>query len=353
MWPLAKQLRILRSIPDNSQSSDWFCMAPMVTNHPLPIQGYVRRRGFTLVELLVVIAIIGVLVALLLPAVQAAREAARRSQCANNLKQLGLGLLNYERAVRSFPPGIIGVQPDAGPMRLPWAIHLYPHLEELNLYTRFTFAGEGCCYMTMSQPKNCDGISSPAATAISVMQCPSDGMDPIWRWQTACYLAKGNYGAFFGDVTIMAPFQANSGHHAHAFTYNRPLRLAMVRDGTSHTFALGEMLKGTNDPLDYRGCYFIDNSPGSQIYTRYSPNSSSPDSMYPGYCNTAMNLPNQNLPCTFGTSAEQSGISRSHHAGGVQVVMCDGSVHFIDDEISLTIWQALGSIANGEVVTLP
>ena len=308
-----------------------------------------KNSGFTLIELLVVIAIIGVLTALLLPAVQAARESARRSQCANNLKQLGLALLNYESAIRCFPPGIIGTAPESGPMRLPWAVHLYPFLEEGSLYAKFNFAA---IWMTMALPQNCGSAGAPATVAISVMQCPSDGITPIWLWQPTCSLAKGNYGAFFGNMTEQAAFQANSGHLAHAFTYTKPLQLAMVRDGTSHTLALGEMLKGTEDPVDYRGCYFIDNSPGSQIYTQYTPNSPSPDSMHNGFCTAATNLPNQNLPCDVNPGA-QTANSRSNHAGGVQVVMCDGSVHFIDEEIGLTIWQALGSIANGEIVSVP
>jgi prepilin-type N-terminal cleavage/methylation domain-containing protein/prepilin-type processing-associated H-X9-DG protein len=309
--------------------------------------------AFTLVELLVVIAIIGVLVALLLPAVQAAREAGRRSQCANNLKQLGLALLNYENAVRCFPPGIIATQPESGPMRLPWAIHLYPFLEEENLYAKFSFdrfgAGICCGQMVMSLPQNCNGLNSPAATAISVMQCPSDGANPIWLWQPTCSLAKGNYGAFFGNKNSSSPFQAGSEHLAHAFTYMKPLYLAKVQDGTSHTMALGEMLKGTNDPMDYRGCYFIDNSPGSQLYTQFTPNSPNPDSMHNGFCTSATNLPNQNLPCDENPST-QSAASRSNHPGGVHVVMCDGSVHFTDEEIGWTIWQALGSIAGNETL---
>ena len=313
-----------------------------------------KRRGFTLVELLVVIAIIGILVALLLPAVQAAREAARRSQCANNLKQLGLALLNYENAIRCFPPGIIGTQPEAGPMRLPWAIHLYPFMEQNNLFDKFSFqiGGTGICCneMVMSLPQNCGSPGAPATVAISAMQCPSDSATPIWLWKSDCSLAKGNYGAFFGNVHSMSPFQLGSGHLPHAFTYMKPLRLAMVRDGTSHTLALGEMLKGTDNQVDYRGCYFIDNSPGSQLYTQYTPNSSGPDYMHNGYCTTATNLPNQNLPCGENPSA-QTAAARSNHPGGVHVVLCDGSVHFVSDEVGLTVWQALGSIAGGEPST--
>ncbi len=309
--------------------------------------------GFTLIELLVVIAIIGILIALLLPAVQAARESARRNQCANNLKQLGLALLNYESAKRCFPPGVIGNGPDAGPGRVTWTIHLYPFLEETNAYANFVFNYSS---WTAAEPQNCHGPNAPTSTVISSLQCPSDPAVQIWQFfaDLQCLLARGNYAAFAGNVNQGSMWLNNNGHLAAAFAYNVPVRLKAITDGTSHTLALGEMLKGVDNPEDYRGCYWCDNSPGALLFTLYPPNSPNGDLMYPGYCPAFMNQPALNLPCTdLGAVYSQAAASRSDHPGGVQVVMCDGSVQFIADDVGLTVWQALGTIAHGEIVTLP
>lgn len=247
-----------------------------------------RRPGFTLVELLVVIAIIGILVALLLPAVQAAREAARRVHCANNLKQIGLSLANYESQFGFFPPGVIVVQPDRG-SRVPWAIHLYPFLEQSAIYDLVEFipnttAYNGFCFAD----QNLLGRSAPLAIPISTFQCPSDGTDPIYEvyWRNdGSYNSKSNYGAFLGNVNMGAAFEKSSGHQPHAFGYNAPVRKAHIRDGTSNTMAVGEQLKGIGGHRqDYRGVIHWENSPGSVIFTTHPPNSPHPDIMYPGFC---------------------------------------------------------------------
>ncbi len=316
----------------------------------------VMLGGFTLIELLVVIAIIGILIALLLPAVQAARESARRSQCASNLKQLGLALLNYESVKHSFPPGVIGNGPDAGPGRVSWAIHLYPLLEETSTYANFAFQYGAPGTWTASLPQNCHGPNAPASTVISTLQCPSDPAAQLWQFfaDLQCFLARANYAAFAGNVNQGSMWQNSNGHLAAAFAYNVPVRIKNITDGTSHTLALGEMLKGVDSIDDYRGCYWCDNSPGALLFTRSPPNSPNPDLMYPGFCLAFMNQPSLNLPCTdSGAVFSQAAASRSDHPGGVQVVMCDGSVQFIADDVGLTVWQALGTIANGETFTLP
>lgn len=312
-------------------------------------------NGFTLVELLVVIAIIGILIALLLPAVQAAREAARRAQCANNLKQLGLAILNYESQVRSFPPGMIAFSVDRG-ARTPWAIHLYPFLEQKAVYDRVAFipntsAYSGFCFVDT----NVLGRDAPLAVPVPALQCPSDGTDPVYEvyWRNdGAYNAKSNYGAFFGKVNMGTTWARGPYHKAHAFGYNTPVRISDILDGTSNTMALGEMLKGLNgNRKDYRGVVHWDNSPGSVIFTASGPNSPQPDIMYPGFCPPEMNLPVRNLPCiAAGSILDQCGLSRSRHPGGVQVVRCDGSAHFVSESIGLAIWQAMGSIDGGEVL---
>ncbi len=217
--------------------------------------------AFTLIELLVVIAIIGILIALLLPAVQAARESARRNQCANNLKQLGLALLNYESVKHSFPPGVIGNGPDGGPGRVSWTIHLYPFLEETSTYANFAF--QYIVNWTAALPQNCHGPNAPVSTIISSLQCPTDPAVQLWQFfaDPLCFIARGNYAAFAGNVNQGSMWLNNNGHLAAAFAYNTPVSIKKITDGTSHTLALGEMLKGLDNIDDYRGCYFCDNSP--------------------------------------------------------------------------------------------
>ena len=146
------------------------------------------RMGFTLVELLVVITIIGILIALLLPAVQSAREAARRIQCGNNLKQLALAVLNYEAAFGCFPPGAINESFPCGKPRTAWTVHLYPFLEQQNVYDRFDFcAAPGCGGAVWTNPINSQGIDPPTAAVISGLLCPSDGRGgPIHHHMSGC-----------------------------------------------------------------------------------------------------------------------------------------------------------------------
>ncbi len=135
-----------------------------------------HRVGFTLVELLVVIAIIGVLVALLLPAVQAAREAARRTQCTNNLKQLGLALHNYHDTHRVFPLGVLqsNLGSEFAYPRLTWAIHLYPYLEQQPTYDQFDFECRPGHDRIMDCTQNAATRDAPAAHVVPAMLCPSD-----------------------------------------------------------------------------------------------------------------------------------------------------------------------------------
>jgi prepilin-type N-terminal cleavage/methylation domain-containing protein len=317
-----------------------------------------RRRAFTLVELLVVITIIAILIALLLPAVQAAREAARRAQCTNNLKQLGLALMNYESQLRCFPPGIINVGLDSG-ARVPWAILLYPYIEQNAIYSRVVWpTNQGGALPLTFIDANIIGRGAPLALPIPCFQCPSDPIDPVYKlyWRTdSAFASKANYGAFIGNVNLGAAFARSQGHKPHAFSYNTPTRISDIRDGTSHTMALGEQLKGTaGNETDYRGVIHWENSPGSVIFTTAGPNSPQPDVMFPGFCPPEMNLPAMNLPCiAAGSTYDQAGLSRSHHAGGVHVALCDGSVQFIGDSIGLFVWQALGTINGSEVFASP
>jgi prepilin-type processing-associated H-X9-DG protein len=118
---------------------------------------------------------------------------------------------------------------------------------------------------------------------------------------------------------------------------------------------IGEILRGIDNERDYRGVHWYDHTATSQVYTKFAPNTRSPDVVYPVWCPSNLNLPRQNLPCSPGGTdgSDHTAACRSRHAGGVQVVFGDGSAHFVANNVDLVVWQAYGSIANGETVPLP
>jgi prepilin-type N-terminal cleavage/methylation domain-containing protein len=315
------------------------------------------KTGFTLVELLVVIAIIGVLVALLLPAVQAAREAARRSQCANNARQLGIALHQYHDTFNVLPLGVLqdNLGAEFGFPRLTWAIHIYPYIEQKAIYDRFTFslgtgavAAHGTMYLHDS---NSSGPDSLTAKVPPTMACPSDnagsrtynhpGIQPH-------ITAKGNYATFFGNLNKGATRTQPDTHLPAAFGY-RPVRMANITDGTSNSLAFGEQLRGGRDAAEsMRGSYWYDFPGGAWIFTFVGPNSPVPDNLRISSCPAASNRPHLNLPCVPVNGANEWVGSRSRHPNGVQVTMCDASVQFISNTIGLNEWRALGSIGSGD-----
>jgi prepilin-type N-terminal cleavage/methylation domain-containing protein len=322
--------------------------------------------GFTLVELLVVIAIIGILVALLLPAIQSAREAARRTQCINQIRQLTLALQNHHDSKGGFPPGVLS---NSGELfdypRVTWMMHTFPYMEEGALYGNFNLKAKAAC----SGGVWLDPVNLPAiSTSVGVLLCPSDSEGDLLHNHPACggQAARGNYAGFFGNVNMGGvldyfknPNVASStapNHAPAAFMINRPVKISTISDGTSHTMIIGEYLKGVSgDNFDYRGVHWYDHVGTSQIFTATGPNSADPDLLFPIWCTGKLNLPSLNLPCRLGmgTGANNMAASRSRHPGGVQVGLADGSARFVPDSVDLNVWQALGSIKNGEVVNLP
>lgn len=316
-------------------------------------------RGFTLVELLVVIAIIGILVALLLPAVQSAREAARRTQCSNNLKQLSLAVLNYESQIRTFPIGAQNAGFPCGPPRTTWAIQIYPMLEQKALFEKFNFKlpnGPGGAVWT--NPAQCMALDAPTAVPVAAFLCPSDGQGgQVHKHVSGLgWFARGNYAGIFGNIDYgSARPPAAAAHLPGAFGYNTPVAIADIVDGTSNTVLFAEILTGVNQDNDYRGVHWYDHVGTSQVFTKYQPNTPSPDVFISTWCTATTNLPNKNLPCVAGASDQRgdTAAARSRHSGGVQVALCDGSTRFIPDGVSLLTWQQIGSIAGREVVRVP
>lgn len=304
----------------------------------MPTNARWKTDGFTLVELLVVIAIIGILVALLLPAVQSAREAARRTQCINQLKQLSLAFHNYHGRANTFPlgygillPGTYGSGRPAG-VEWPWCIRLLADLEERALYDIVPWN---------ENPGNGLLATLPIVSAtIPSFLCPSDpgsrrkwndtaecvGSAPEWTYGRISY--GGNFGIGPMEAPIPPRFQGVLGH-------NWGARFAQITDGTSHTSLMAELISGIGCTI--RGTHSYDEGPA--IMHDYSPNDPTPDVVR--WCGKE---DPPNAPCTVITDQNMVvHTSRSAHPGGVNVALCDGSVRFTGDAIDLRIWQAVGT----------
>lgn len=322
-----------------------------------------RSRGFTLIELLVVIAIIGVLVALLLPAVQQAREAARRTECRNKLKQLGLALHNYHSSANVFPPGSVngagddvnGHNGNGTPgIGGPWICQILPYIDQPALYANFALIAS-----KENEVVDWFGNGTFAATPIgnshlAAMDCPSHPRnDELMADGTGMEdLARGNYAACYGKGGY-AMSVTSSPAVGGVFGTNSKVSMAAVTDGSSNTLALSELQYRLPSPTgpsyqDMRGTWGYGAMGGDIFSTQTGPNSSVSDNVWG--CRSY--LP-ENMPCVSsanGTTALTTvfAAARSYHTGGVHGCMADGSVRFFSQNIDLNVWQGLGSRGGSE-----
>lgn len=306
--------------------------------------------GFTLVELLVVIAIIGILVALLLPAVQSAREAARRMQCANNLKQLGLGLITHESAKKAFPPGAFGT--DLKWQRFPshftnWAIEVLPFIEEQPLYDQYDQT------LFNTHPDNLPVLQ----TRLGVMECPSgpleQGLRVVDKIEHAGAIAPGSYKGVSGTR-----WGSTNGFYDFPGFANNPARVREKR-GPLYFVGLGEL-----DPVKFSD--ITDGTSKSLLVGEYSTHEETVDTSAIGSGSWASTHAYHNLAATQPESYTRTPdfdrciISNgnqwwqcdrafaSFHAGVIQFVQCDGSVLALSDDIDGLVFSGMGTISGDD-----
>lgn len=337
-----------------------------------------RQRGFTLVELLVVIAIIGILVALLLPAIQAAREAARRAECSNNLKQIGLALQNYHDTYEVFPYGSWRSNPPGG-WGLSWWVGILPYIEQQAGYDQMEFGGShpGWTHNTGGSPFSAGHHNGRIwhQVTIPAMVCPSSPLDD-----------KKDTGG--GQVTMVPQYDGVAGAgNGNGFT-NNPNRwfnccnccggltsggvissggmlipndttkMAKALDGTSSTFIVVEGSNFAYDDATGKKAVQINNHHGFLMGTdnggRVTGNGG-------GNYSRAFNLTTIHYPVNsanelqpgVGNNDGQNDGLYSAHPGGAQAVMVDGSVHFVTDETNMFVLRTLASRDDGEATVFP
>jgi prepilin-type N-terminal cleavage/methylation domain-containing protein/prepilin-type processing-associated H-X9-DG protein len=344
-----------------------------------------HRRGFTLVELLVVIAIIGILIALLLPAVQAARESARRMQCTSNLKQLGLALLNYHDVAHIFPPSSkwtnLGDMNTSNSPNLSenWVIMILPYIESQSVRDMFDL-----------KKFISDTANAPArATQLSFMLCPTDIYNQVpfdgSQFGLGANWARGNYAANGSlDQENSATNTWNNPLYRGIMGPNISIGIRKITDGTSRTILLGELRAGLI-PIDARGVWAMSGACPSALYEHgFQGDDNGPNAIQPKADDVAncelieqaitgvaaqagspaeVYMMQIGMPCSddngLNSWANWQQTSRSLHMGGVNMCFADGSVHFIEDFINtgsppdnLGIWDRLNLSGDGDLIDM-
>lgn len=314
--------------------------------HPLARRS---KRAFTLIEILVVITIIGILVALLLPAVQSAREAARRARCVNNLKQVGIALTAYESTHRCFPQGRNGNNFSAHSMIL-------PYLDQIPLYNSINFVAETTSHNASEHISN----RTAQDTSLSVFLCPSDLIVPEWTGRNN-YAGNGGFGVWWNGFNGVFSDSASSEVRSY-------IGLASVKDGASQTAAMSEWVIGRPEERNPRGMMMkTENFVAPDEYEEFV--STCRDLSFKagfffwtkrgfwivGAYNDSLlthDLPPNNHTCSMNGSLNYGAwTAGSRHAGdGANTLFLDGHVQFIRETVSLATWRAVSTRNGGEPI---
>ena len=337
----------------------------------------IRRKGFTLIELLVVIAIIAILIALLVPAVQKVREAAARTQCSNNLKQIALALHNYHAANKVLPFGK-GPAYAGAVVYARWSVHskILPYIEQDALYRMLDFnfppntAGmAGPVVNFMPAYTNPGGQNSMCSQPVPTFICPSDPA-PIMGWEGQNNYVGSQGTAYMCDESEAAISTVDSADSQRlgVLYYQSKVRLTDISDGTSNTAMFSEHLRGGGVP-NPRAAMFIMQTQSSLDATyntcnALNPQTATPLSYWQGaswsmgeLCCTLYNhvsTPNTNTCAGLGFAGGMQNMAMSvpptsGHSNGVNLALCDASVRFVTNSIDLNTWRALGTRQFGEV----
>ena len=350
-----------------------------------------NRQGFTLVELLVVIAIIGILIGMLLPAVQQVREAARRVACANNMRQLGLAMLNYESAHGHFPPGFssaatrdgtvsAGVHIDSETWNAApgwgWGAHLLPFVEGNNIFSQIDFAdpiwaaehrdiiqtqiplflcptssGSDQPFTVVDEGEN---PYSPDGSGSIVLgrshYVASHGQESAWGSEAGVDRTGISFTDIYSFSTTTVSINGDVSRVADGPSYrNSKTKIAEVRDGTSNSIFLGEHSSKLSDKT------WVGVVPGATVHPKFSSPENGPDGAatlvlyHMGPSGGELDITGFPIihPVNFPTY--HVGQMYAEHSGGGNVCMGDGSVHFISEDLDLITWAELSSINEGEV----
>jgi prepilin-type N-terminal cleavage/methylation domain-containing protein/prepilin-type processing-associated H-X9-DG protein len=335
---------------------------PVVLHTPKTLKA--NNWGFTLVELLVVIAIIGVLVGLLLPSVQAARESSRRSQCVNNLRQLGIAAQNYHDVHKELMPGARSCCWGT------WQTFILPYIEQVQLAELYNMDEPYIMGSVSDYNNSAPTMVSLIRTRIPVLTCPSDNVQTLISAPDV-ERTQHNYLGNMGNTNHLRLDIPASGGNPKILFLGAPLpasewqdvnyppertettQFSQITDGLSNTLLFSETVQGESGDtshLDLRG--FTWWGWGAGFETSLTPNTSQPDRIQnKSYCN--IDNPN-NPPCIVHSIPNNvmRNAARSRHPGGVNVAMCDGSVHFLTDDVDELAWLAAGSTQGEETLPL-